>query len=257
MLKTAVITVALVAIVGYVAYTYLSRETFVVANNGIRFMDAAETATFLKQDPDGYVKNMSPSDLYARKVTTVEKYLTRAAGASVSFSSAQRVRFIKAARDADDHLMRYNANGIDGKRLASIPWIFAMTNGDAYEDGLPHTRANIIFVSSDINEQHDALVRTLVHEKVHIFQRMHPEFMVQLLQGRGYQRWKLRMGLPRVRANPDIDPWIWMNEETQTAMVAHYTSDKPTAISDVYLEDPSFEHPYELIAYEIATNTCK
>jgi hypothetical protein len=96
-------------------------------------------------------------------------------------------------------------------------------------------------------------VRTLIHEKVHLYQRLYPEEITQILERRKFRRWKQRLGEPRVRANPDVDPWIYINPENNEPMVALYASDQPADISDIYLQDGAFEHPYEYLAYEIAS----
>lgn len=247
--------ISILAILAFIAsYIYrLKREAF-VPSSGIHYMTQEETAQFLSSDPDGYVKNMSPTDLYARRVSSAEKYVRRASGSAMNFSTEQQLRFNEACREADAFFQRVAVEiSLCSKKLSAIPWILALTEGDKYEDGLPHTRANIIFLSSYLNEQPKELIRTLIHEKIHIYQRLYPEEMAQLLEVRGFPRWKLRMGIPRIRANPDVDPWVYMNQDKNEPMLALYVSDQPANISDVFLQDAAFEHPFEFIAYEVAT----
>lgn len=231
----------------------LQTETF-VPSAGVQYMSKEETAEFLLSDPDGYVKNMSPTDLYARKVSSAEKYVRRASESAMNFTDSQKLRFNEACREAD-RFFQLKSEDIPfcAKKMTAIPWVLALTEGEKYEDGLPHTRANIIFVSSYINEQPKQLIRTLIHEKIHIYQRLYPEEMAQLLEKRGFRRWKLRMGIPRIRANPDVDPWVYISVDKDEPMLALYASDQPGNISDVLLPDATFEHPYEFFAYEVAT----
>jgi hypothetical protein len=246
---------ALCFIAGVIAYSMirLKKETF-VPSAGVQYMSAQETAEFLISDPDGYVKNMSPTDLYARKVSSPEKYVARARDSALDFTSDQKLRFNEACANADAFFQKVgNEIPLCAKKLVQIPWVLALTEGEKYEDGLPHTRANIIFLSSFMNEQAQELVRTMIHEKIHLYQRLYPEEMMQILEKRGFNRWKQRMGIPRIRANPDVDPWVYMNLDQSEPMMALYTSDQPASISDVFLQDAAFEHPYEFIAYEIAT----
>jgi hypothetical protein len=245
----------LLSLIAYVVYRVyqLRRETF-VPSAGVQYMTAQETAAFLVSDPDGYVKNMSPTDLYARKVSSAEKYVHRARDSAMDFTPEQKLRFNEACATADAFFERVGQEiPLSVERLVRIPWVLALTEGEKYEDGLPHTRANIIFVSSYINEQPKELVRTMIHEKIHIYQRLYPEEMSQVLVSIGFQRWKLRMGIPRIRANPDVDPWVYLNRDQSAPMMALYASDQPASISDVFLQDAAFEHPYEYVAYEIAS----
>lgn len=218
------------------------------------FMSASDTANFLQSDPDYFVHNLSPTDLYARQAISHEEYLNRIVGASLDFTPAQKERFNKACVAADEFFQAQKKQDMfKPEDMVEIPWVFALTKGQEYEDGLPHTRANIIFVSSDIEEHLDALTRTLIHEKMHIYQRMYPERMTQWLEKHGYGRWKQRLGEPRIRANPDLDPWIYIDPTSRQPMAAFYVSDKPESIRDVYLSDLGFEHPYERMAYLVAT----
>lgn len=229
---------------------HISTEGFVGARScaakAAVFMSAAETSRFLKSDPDTYVRTMTPWDLYARKMKNIEDYLTRASAAATDFEPAQKERFSKATADADAFFRKQGSESI-----ANIPWVFAMTQGDAYEDGMPHTRTNVIFVSSMLDETHERLVQTLVHEKLHVYQRANPEKMAIMLQTAGYTRWKYRVGEPRIRSNPDVDPWIYIDPKTNKPMACYYSSDKPSNISDI-TSNPESEHPFERMAYEIA-----
>lgn len=242
---------ALLVYAGVFLYKRVYLERFAIGSS-VTFLSKMQTVDFLQSDADGYVKNLSPLDLYARKAATHQQYIRKASEAAVDFTSAQKVRFTKAAKAVDEFLRSLSIRDINTKAIADVPWVIAMTSEDGYEDGLPHTRANVIFVSSNIDETPESLMRTLIHEKVHVYQRMHPDTMMVCLESRGYRRWKQRLGEPRIRANPDLDPWIYIDPTTKEAMAAYYSTDKPVSITDVVLDDPAFEHPYEKIAYEIA-----
>lgn len=220
------------------------RETF--ASRGITFMTSTETAAFLREDADGYVQAFTETDLYARKASSASEYIERAAAASASVSDKHKTRIAQLTQDVDAHLTRLGLT-----KMAEIPWVFAFTQGDVYENGYPHTRRNVVFLSTYELDRID-LGRTLLHEKVHVYQRMYPMDMQQYLQDNQYQRHKQRRSVPMARANPDLDDWIYIDPTTGKPMIAIYTSKKPSSISDVMLENPSFEHPYEKMAYDIA-----
>jgi hypothetical protein len=241
--------------VAYLGMTTLKQDTaverFCEEGSTVTFLSSEETRRFLASDPDAYVQNLSPLDLYARKVRTHEQYLRNISQAAASFSAIQKKAYREAAQKADAFLRSLTVNGLDTRALASMPWVFALTKGNVYEDGLPHTRANTIFVTTSMGANADMLLHTLVHEKIHVYQRKHPEIMGQYLQSRGYVQWKQRLGEPRIRANPDLDPYIYVDPSTQQPMAAYYASDKPISITDVVQANPSFEHPYEQMAYEL------
>lgn len=227
----------------------------------VKFLTAEETAKFIMSDPDDYSHNLNGWDLIARHVSTEIDYRRNAASASIDFSEAQKSRLNVAAAKADKFFESYQSDcaqrndyiDISGKDIVAIPWVFALTKGNAYEDGMPHTRANIIFLSTEIDETPNNLVRLLVHEKMHLYQRLYPNQTVAYLISQGYIKWKLRQGVPRMRSNPDLNPWIYIEPKTEKPMMALYTSDKPKNMSDVLtvFNDVHYEHPFELMAYTI------
>lgn len=226
-------------------------------NTHITFMKASETADFIMSDPDTYTFNMSPLDLYARKAASYQEYEEASAKAARSFNSTEIFIITKAAKHADSIIEDIKLDGCPtfAENLKKIPWIFAKTEGNTYEDGLSHTRLNVIFLSTNtlvgLLGDEQELVKTLIHEKIHIQQRLHPVETQALLKERGYIQWKERYGVPRIRANPDLDPWIYIDPNTKKEMAAYYTSDTPSSISDIVLSSVNYEHPYEAIAYEV------
>lgn len=247
-----IFTTVAIAFILSALYFYLRKESFVnVPEKSIQFLSANETYSFLIEDPDFYIANLSPTDLYARKVKLAADYKHRAANSAISFTQDQMLRFSDAAVKADKFFSSLYIKGVDCAKIATIPWCIAMTQGSIYEGGLPHTRAGTIFVSSDIDETPESLLRVLVHEKVHIYTRLYPEEIAYYLESNGYIKWKQRMGVPRIRSNPDLDAWIYIEPKSESPMVAYYSSDRPKAIGDIVLSHPSAEHPFELLAYFI------
>ena len=144
------------------------------------------------------------------------------------------------------------------------------------DEGLPHTRApHYICLSSTHPES--ALSKTLLHERVHVSQRLHPKAWETLLK----DAWKMTpwMGsLPddiqrRRRINPDLCPapdfaWndyvvmalfqsekspklkeidlVWWNTNTRTLL-----REPPPGWKDFFGDIKAGEHPYEIAAYLI------
>lgn len=212
----------------------------------VRILSPQETREFLLKDADGYVAQLSSLDLYARGVSSSSEYLERITSSVVDMDARHKTNINELAHVVDTHLMQTGQH-----KLASVPWKIAVVSGNVYENGYPHTRQDVIFLST--NELNSiSLGRTLLHEKVHVYQRMHPEDMQRYLSDNQFKPWKMRKDEPMARANPDLDNWIYIDPQTNKPMVAYYTSSKPSSISDVVLEHPSYEHPYEKMAYDIA-----
>jgi len=202
--------------------------------------------------------------------------------------------------------------------LAEIPWKIAVVR-DNIENGFPHTIGDIICLprglavddctrtlddgtssssssSSSCREEkaaerqrHPAAVEALkrvlsvlVHEKIHVYQRMYPE------QTRIHVRdvLKRERAFPladvlneedktRTRSNPDLDGWVYRNTEgphTDAVSYMVYTTDRPRSLADARIKSVDigaarpdtgssnipntsshvYEHPYEEMAYAMS-----
>lgn len=221
----------------------------------IRFMTAEQTAAFIRADKDRFMNSLTFPDLFARMpgVTShsIDAYKEAAAVSAAAYSQNTQMRILAAATTID---------AISGlASLKSIPWVFALTHGTAYENGLPHTRGSVIFLSSEsIPDDESALVSLLIHERIHIFQRLYPDETAEWVRTHGYKRRMLRkfylQSQPLLRSNPDLDDWVY-EENDGRLMVAAYDSSTPKYIGDISDDTGgSHEHPYEAMAYQVSKN---
>ena len=161
-------------------------------------------------------------------------------------------------------------SGVNFAKLAKLPWRVAATApagaggaAGAYEANLPHTRADVVLIapalipSGDDKVSQKRFAATLLHEKIHVYQRAYPQDIAAALDAEGYVRKGQRASVALVRANPDLDDWIYLDPEAGPnkgkQMLALYASENPSGITDVTQENSAaFEHPYERMAYRIA-----
>lgn len=254
-----------------ILFTYMSviiynqsNSKFTDANSNIYFMTSQETAKFLYEDPDHYVKNMSMLDLKARKVNSHQEYINGISSLSISFTKEEQDILAKCAHSADMFLRNTSFSGLsygkhlDGQQIANIRWVFAYTHNEQrrqYEEGLPHTRAHIIFLSKYVMKYNELdLTNTLIHEKIHIYQRYNPELFKTILSSLNYKPLDMTYHPNKqyIRANPDTDGKVYYNILTGKEMICLYRNDNPNSINDVIVKNFALEHPYEQIAYEIA-----
>jgi hypothetical protein len=240
-------------------------------------MTRDETSLFLEYDEDAYVANLSSIDLYARKAITKSEYLDVIKNSAASFTYSDREILDKCTKIADELLRKVKIDSISKEKnlnyskyinykdIATIKWVLAKTSAEdsedkiyRYEEGLPHTRKNIIFLSTKvINYSEDELIKILIHEKIHIYQRYNEKLFKNIINNMGYTEISnineiSADTLKYIRANPDLDKKVYKNITDGNLMLCLYNSDRPNGINDVVIKDYSLEHPYEKIAYEIS-----
>ncbi len=240
-------------------------------DNHIYYMNKDETMMFLEYDEDKYVSNLSTVDLYARKVLSKEEYIYIIKNSATSFTNNDKDILNKCIERADELLRSVKIYNISKENnlsytknfnfndLANIKWVLSLTSSEnsdnnligGYEEGLPHTRKNVIFLSNKIlNYPEDELIKILIHEKIHIYQRNNEELFKIIVENMGYTEVSniteiSYNTIKHIRSNPDVNRKIYKNQNTGKFMLCLYNSDKPNGINDVDLKDYSLEHPYE------------
>ncbi len=219
-----------------ISYYYISsstKEKFENSNN--TYMTAEETIIFIRNDFDKYISNLSEYDLVARDVNSPTEYINRIINECYNFT--------------DIHKTKLNNCSVIAKKFFDngYIWKFALI-GDVYEEGFPHTRTDIIFLSPKIvNYSDDELIKVLIHESVHIYQRYNN--MSKYLYENGYTVSRRRDSELLIRANPDLDEYIYKDKKGNE-LYYKYKSTMPTGINDII---PTInEHPFEIMAYKIA-----
>ena len=267
------LSIIFILIVIYIYYNNIVNDKYENSiNNGhIYFMNDKETSAFLRDDKDRYVRNMSVLDLCARNVKSHMEYINNIKETAISFEPAEKELLTKCAANADKYFkteaykeLKYSKH-LNGNNIADIKWIFANTSTKRFnnkimenEEGLPHTRANIIFVSKNVLKYDELnLTNTLIHEKIHIFQRYNTEILDKIISDMGLK--ELDRGSYKyskyIRTNPDTNNKIYYNvNNKELIFVCLYRNNNPNSINDVLHNNYSTEHPYEKIAYEIAGN---
>lgn len=202
--------------------------------------------SLISNDVDNYVSNMTPHDLYARKATSKQDYITKCQN---DFSVNKEVekqcfeKCIKCIPEANRRLLQLTSS------FQNISWNLFFFSGNYYEDGLSHTRFNIIFLPVKIiNVDDEYLTKLLIHEKIHILQKLLPfdPFVTSFMKNFKVVNHKHFVN-KLIRANPDTDNFVYKDFNNQNLQFV-YTSEYPGSIRDV-VHYSEFEHPYEQMAY--------
>ena len=220
----------------------------------------AEIINFIIKDNDNYLKNLSNPDLRARQVSNYKEYINKIVKEQTESTKTLNIKdyliLFFACLRADYYFYNLKHELIPNNNyIYKILWKFAFIKSDSYENKYPHTREDIIFIHIDIlkniksfNKYYD-FVALLIHEKLHIYQRYNNIIIDNILQSNGFERKHNRIFFRLIRANPDLNDWVY-TDKNKHLMMTIYSSANPNNIDDVITKG-DYEHPYEMISYII------
>lgn len=225
---------------------------FMLHQPKIQFLSRSQGMTFIQQDRDGYVRSLNRVNLAARGSTSTSNYLAKGLQAMDAFSNEERAHLSRVAASVDDAVMQHaealKTDGVIAEDLARLPWIFAKVNGDSWENGFPHTRERVIFLS---RVSIDDLPSLLLHEKIHVYQRMYPDRIRKALKAHhGLVPHARQSRWSHYRSNPDEDGHVYMDLKTGLLHGSFFASMSPKHLTDLDPQHP--DHPYEAMAYRIS-----
>jgi len=233
---TGLILFILTIIIVIIITSTVSNENYIDYTSNV-YLSREETANIIKNDSDKYIKNLTTYDLYARDVATPEEYIYKIIDGCLNFSENQVLKLNNCSKIARKFF--------DNKYI----WKFALID-EVYEEGFPHTRMDIIFLSPKvITYTEDNLTKILIHESIHIYQRYNITEINNYLKENNYTVSRRRDSEPLIRANPDLDEYIYKDNDGEE-MIYKYKSTMPKGINDIVPNKN--EHPFEKMAYEIS-----
>lgn len=213
-----------------------------------------EARTELRGKPSvlAYFGAMTRADLRARRQEHKNAYHDHYMASFMDFDATQRKRLEQWTRAADA-LCRPHV------RLSRIPWKFARQRVDI-EEGLPHTLDTVIVLSDLFFAQTvDRCVETLIHEKIHVYQRMYPLYTYKLF----HHVWKyaifdVQSKYEDARSNPDLNGIVYSKNKVGFYMKYRGSEGDVVGLTDADIEGvrgptkERYEHPNERMAYEIS-----
>jgi len=262
----------LLLIIGIIIYIIIKKscqkEKY---ESDIYILSDDEIKEFITKDKDGFINSLTQYDLKARNSNSKQEYINKiieSINNKLIFPSEKlfglnldqkKELLIKSIKEADKLLEK------DYKDIKNMKWNIILMEGDIYENGYPHTRGKYIILNNRyIDESNiNKLIRVLIHEKIHVFQRNKPNHKIikDYMKNKGYEKYKLRKELlkeePLLRTNPDLNEWIYKDVTNNKIMYCLYSNEKPNSITDIKNENNEDkhkeEHPYETMAYEISS----
>ena len=217
----------------------------------VHFLTKSETQYVLEKNSDSYYDRFTKKDLKSRNIESVDKYKKIIMNNAVNIDNNLRDQIIYCIYKITDYFRKNKIkmlNNIDIEKYMNLEWKISLTTGNEYEYGLPHTRNDIIMLNKEKCDNYSPLelCKTLIHEKVHVYQKVIPDF--QLYINENYEKVNKNNN---TRSNPDTDDIVYKNIYSGVKLSCEYDKDSYN-VNDVKCtnDDVSMEHPYELIAYK-------
>lgn len=203
-----------------------------------------------------YFDRMTPLDLHVRQAPSTEAYRSMYLHGQEVFLPEEQALLYALCKQADAYAHAFS-------RFQSIPWKFAKLS-TSLEQGFPHTLGDIILLSDRFfTLPSSRQVSILLHEKVHVYQRMQPRALTSLYEAWGFQPVST---IPkdlqeRQRNNPDLEGWYQYNNKlvmqlyepgatalthSQASLVDASSCTFPETYLPPYIEQ--LEHPHEIMA---------
>ena len=257
------IIICIIIFLCIILYYFYKNSEHYQNNSTIIFLNSDELFTILSSDNDNYYKTFLNYDFSTRNIENIDDYMPKIKASVTDFTDLEKKKVTKSIHYINSKLNNLNLPYFNGELANKIPWKLGLIDGTLYENGYPHTRNDIIILSrntinieNNINEGFyndidKSFTETLIHERIHVYQKMYPEYTKIYLSQNNFMKIKDREINDNIRANPDINQTVYQ-DIVGNIYKATYNNNAKT-IGDINYasgSNQSFEHPYEKMAIE-------
>jgi single-strand DNA-binding protein len=224
-------------------------------HNIVLWRAMAENAEkLLKKGTQIYLEGKIQSREGAKVISRTKFLKEKIIKAPCDFTDEQREIITECIENINNKLIpEINECWINISKLLEIPWKIGVINSSVYEQGLPHTRDDTIILPNNKINLSKEFMDTLLHEKLHIYQKTYPDDFNMYLKKNDYIKYKKYIDTNiKYRSNPDTDEWIY--KKNGIIYVSEYINDKPKTILDVKYNPKNsciYEHPREKSVYDL------
>jgi hypothetical protein len=236
---------------------------------GWRPLSPLETKNYLLADVDGYMARLSSADYVARGLPLrlgQDKHRSiarRACDAPYALGDGGYANYLanavypecpnmdKLIAEADaiiDRFQDVEDGWLNKAKLQELPWIIGISPA-GYEFDLPHTRGMVIMLPLSNGMLCGADV--LVHEKLHVYQKMYSKDFEKYLKKEGFQVCRSNNKL-EFAANPDSDGQVY--ERDGVPWYGYYAKDLKKGFRSIRytpIDDPRYDCPREYAVYTL------
>lgn len=223
--------------------TTITHSYSIVYKPSIKYFNKYELSNYLIQDADNFYSSLSLENLKLRNIIDKNTFLSNISKYLYSPNTLEKKIITNAIYKAHNLLKNISIIGFKYKKLKNYKWIIGCSYGQQYEFGYPHTRNDVIILN--YNNIYDSdLYKTLIHERIHIYQKLFPDDINDYLNIYNFKKYKKQNN--KHLANPDTDNYIYqLNNNICECIITNQN------IIQYTNNNFKFEHPYEYMAYDI------
>jgi len=209
----------------------------------------------------GYFNKFTQKDMNIRNCSNIKECNELYKKNIIEFNNTQKNKLNNLIQKVNKILKDYRS-------LNNINWKFGFINTEL-EEGLPHTHINIIILSTDFfNNSEEQQINTLIHEKIHIYQKKYMNKTESLYKSYNFIKQHKNNSNLR-RTNPDLNNYTYSyngksfysnykknsNSLKDIEIIlennsnTENNSDNIVNINDFNKEPNKYEHPDEIFAY--------
>jgi len=248
------IALFILAFLSFGAALYFFLKSKMVKNtDNIIFLKSTETQEVLNNDADHYYKTFNKTDFKLRKSKNLAEYLEKISNSGSEGEEENKEKILDCIGRINKKLQPGTQEGIDIQKFLKMEWRIGFTGDTFYENGLPHTRTNVIILNNKDVEKRSItdLCRLLIHEKVHVYQKIYKTEFSKYLD-KHFEITGKKGKQEDIPANPDTDNFIYKKKSTDEVFQGIYR-EKPKHFRDIAFtdDDHTKEHPNESVAYAL------
>ena len=226
----------------------VNKEHYITNNieNNIIFVNPNEA--YNKIIKNRYIDSFNKIDMKVRNCKSIEDCKTLYKKNVILFTEQEKSKLSKFVNESNEKIKLF-------KNLYNIPWKFARVT-NKIDNGLPHTHGDTIYLSDKFFN--NPSINTLIHEKIHIYQKKYPEKTDKLYKLYNYEKLE-RFNNGKRRANPDLNHFDYKHNDK---VVYSEYNNNASDLSDIKLINSNGdsnvnEHPDEYFAYLLTDKIIK
>lgn len=180
---------------------------------------------------DGVARNLPPFD---RVDLLREYYISKYLASYIPLTKNEKDRIVNIIKAINTILVK-----MEFKSFKNLPWKIVKIDLNI-ENGYPHTIGDMIVISDALLTRNDEdILKILLHEKVHVYQRANPIVFGNLVSELGFKQvetseWNSvdKRIKTLIRSNPDLDSAYYVHTPTNKILLQLYNSDRPNSLAD-------------------------